>query len=277
MNYIEDCLLGKKLYGDNFSADEIRTWFDDEREGYANLGAKELNENDYEYNALNVYHGFSHLPKDMRFANVLGFGSCFGGEFAPVADRIDHLTIIDPSDAFVRSKVFGIPCNYVKPVESGTLPFADATFDLLTCFGVLHHIPNVSYVVSELARCLKPGGYALIREPNVSMGDWRHPRPGLTKRERGLPLEVFKQIIDRNNLITVRAGYCAFRLIPKIGDMFGIRVYNYVPLVWLDALVSNMLRWNIHYHAATTLQKFCPQSVYYVLQKRAGVSTVKTD
>ncbi len=63
MSHIEDCLLGKKLYGDNFSADEISTWFDDEREGYANLGAKMLNENDYGYNALNVYHGFSHLQR----------------------------------------------------------------------------------------------------------------------------------------------------------------------------------------------------------------------
>jgi SAM-dependent methyltransferase len=277
VSYIEDCLSGKKLYGDNFKEDEIRAWFNDEREGYANLGAKELNENEYEYNALNIYHGFDHLPKDMRFGEVLGFGSCFGGEFAPIAERIDQLTIIDPSDAFVRSSIFGIPCNYVKPVESGTLPFADASFDLITCFGVLHHIPNVSYVVSELARCLKPGGYVLIREPNVSMGDWRNPRPGLTKRERGLPLDVFKKIVDNNNLVIIRAGYCLFRLIPKVGDAFNIRVYNYMPLVWLDAQICNMLKWNIHYHATTTLQKFCPQSAYFVLQKMADIKVMKVN
>ena len=95
--------------------------------------------------------------------------------------RSTSSAISAPSDAFTRQRVFGVPCHYVKPVESGNLPFDDACFDLLTCFGVLHHIPNVSHVVGELARCLKPGGYALMREPVISMGDWRQPRAGLTR------------------------------------------------------------------------------------------------
>lgn len=262
-------LSGQKLYGDDFGPDEIRAWFEDEREGYANLGAKNLDETQYEYNAWNIFHGFSRLPKGMRFGDVLGFGSCFGGEFAPIADRIDRLTIVDPSDAFVRTNVFGIPCAYVKPVETGALPFSDESFDLLTCFGVLHHIPNVSYVVSELARCLRPGGYALIREPIVSMGDWNNARPGLTKRERGLPLEIFKRILDSNDLAPIRVGYCAFRPISKLGDMLRLRAYNYRPLVWLDMLACNTLKRNIHYHATTIWQKFCPQSAYFVLQKNS--------
>ena len=267
MDYVEACLLGEKLYGDNFNADEISEWFNDELEGYANLGAKELNENEYEYNALNKFHGFSKIPIETHFDNVLGFGSCFGGEFSPIANRVSQLTIVDPSDAFIRSNVFGIPCNYVKPLESGVLPFPEASFELITCFGVLHHIPNVSFVFSELTRCLKPNGYLLLREPNISMGDWRNPRKGLTKRERGLPINIFKKIVKDNNLITIYDGYCLFRLIPKLGDIFNIRVYNYSFLVWLDYIICYLLKWNIHYHAKTISQKFCPQSVYFVLKK----------
>ena len=267
MHDIASYLSGDKLYGDDFGSDEIRAWFEDEREGYADLGAKDLDETQYEYQALNQFHGFRHLPEDAHFEHVLGFGSCFGGEFEPIANRIGRLTIVDPSDAFVRSSVFGIPTAYIKPVESGTLQFADATFDMITCFGVLHHIPNVSHVVSELARCLKPGGYALIREPIVSMGDWRSPRPGLTKRERGLPLQVFKGIVGKSGLEQIHLGLCVFRPIPKIGDMFKFRVYNVMALTILDSLICNLLRRNIHYHPSKAWHKFRPQSAYFVLQK----------
>lgn len=267
MHDISNYLSGDKLYGDDFGPEDIRAWFADEREAYADLGAKELDETQYEYHALNHFHGFRHLPAHARFEHVLGFGSCFGGEFESIAHRIGRLTIVDPSDAFVRSNVFGTPCTYVKPVESGTLAFADATFDMLTCFGVLHHIPNVSHVVRELARCLKPGGYALIREPIVSMGDWRYPRPGLTKRERGLPLRIFEEILESSGLIRQRVGLCVFRPIPKIGDMFKMRVYNAMALVQLDSIICNLLRGNIRYHPAKSWHKFRPQSAYFVLQK----------
>lgn len=63
------------------------------------------------------------------------------------------------------------------------LDFESEQFDLITCLGALHRIPNVSMVVNELYRCLGKGGYLLLREPVVSMGDWSVPREGLTKRE----------------------------------------------------------------------------------------------
>lgn len=267
MSDINLYLSGARLYGDDFGPEEIRLWFEDEQEGYANLGARDLDETAYEYHALNVFHGFRHLPAGKRFDHVLGFGSCFGGEFAPIAGRIDRLTIVDPSDAFVRSAVFGVPCTYVKPNAAGTLPFADGTFDLVTCFGVLHHIPNVSAVVGELSRCLRPGGQALMREPIVSLGDWRHPRPGLTRRERGLPIAPFKRILDDQGLTIRRLGYCGFRLLPKVGDRLGVRVYNHLPLVWLDAAGCSLLRWNLRYHATALWHKFRPESAYLVLQK----------
>ena len=39
-----------------------------------------------------------------------------------------------------------------------TLPFADETFDLVTCFLVMPHVPDDSTALTELARVLKPGG-----------------------------------------------------------------------------------------------------------------------
>lgn len=39
-----------------------------------------------------------------------------------------------------------------------TLPFANETFDLVTCFLVMPHVPDDKAALTELARVLKPGG-----------------------------------------------------------------------------------------------------------------------
>ncbi len=43
-----------------------------------------------------------------------------------------------------------------------TLPFADETFDLVTCFLVMPHVPDDRAALTELTRVLKPGGTLAI-------------------------------------------------------------------------------------------------------------------
>ena len=179
-------LSGRVLYGDDFSSQEIAAWFEDEREGYFNLKyepaqSEEGNTNAYGYEAIAHRHGFRWLPSG-EVNHVLGVGSATGAELAPLAKISKALTVLEPSDGFKTDTVHGRPVSYVKPDASGVMPFPDACFDIVICFSVLHHIPNVSTVVREMARVVKPGGYVLLREPTHSMGDWRNPRRGLTKR-----------------------------------------------------------------------------------------------
>ncbi len=42
--------------------------------------------------------------------------------------------------------------------DAETLPFPDASFDLVYSNGVLHHTPNTSQVIDEIFRVLRPGG-----------------------------------------------------------------------------------------------------------------------
>lgn len=265
---IEACLVGDRLYGNDFTPDQIARWYADEKEGYANLGAKDAATYKYQYHAMNVAHGYKQLPTNRRFAHAMGFGAAYGDELEPIAPRIDQITIVDPSDAFVKKDVHGVPATWVKPDPSGRLPFADASFDLITCFGVLHHIPNVSFVLNELARVLKPGGYALIREPVVSMGDWRKPRQGLTKHERGIPLKVLRRMVADTGLTIVRERRIVFRPWVLISIKLGVWPFNSTWSTAMDDFFSRLFLWNHRYHASGVLDKFRASAVYVVLFKQ---------
>ena len=258
---------GRKLYGDDFTPEQIKSWYDDEREGYAGLGAQDHSKYVYVYHALNRVHAFDRLPA-RRFDAVLGIGSAYGNEFLPIAHRIGRLTIIESSQAMRRSAVPGVLTTYAEPNPTGVLPFDNECFDLITCFGVLHHIPNVSFVVREMYRCLRPGGFALIREPIVSMGDWRLPRPGLTKRERGIPREIFRGIIRQAGFRTLHERLCMFPVVQRLFKYVGNgQTYNSRLVVRIDHLLCKVFAWNRRYHAHSSFQKLRPASLFFVLTK----------
>jgi SAM-dependent methyltransferase len=257
---------GKKLFGDDFSTDEIQEWFEDEKEGYANLGSKNIETYVYGYNELNRQYGYKFLSK-AKYHKVLGFGSAYGDELLPIINKVGSITILEPSDAFVNSNLRGVPLTYIKPESNGTLPFNDNSYDLITCLGVLHHIPNVSKVISELSRCLQPGGILLLREPTVSMGDWRKSRNGVTKRERGIPFELFREMIGSTSLKIINEQRFDFSLTSRLYPLVRKSVYNSKLCLYLDRIACKMFFYNKIYHATNSIQKLRPSSVYYVLTK----------
>jgi SAM-dependent methyltransferase len=52
------------------------------------------------------------------------------------------------------------------------LPFADATFDLVTCFDLFEHVPDDRTAAAEALRVLRPGGTLLASTPSDR---WRYP------------------------------------------------------------------------------------------------------
>jgi SAM-dependent methyltransferase len=257
---------GSELYGDSFSAEEIIQWFSDEEEGHASLWATRRKQVGYEYHALNAIHCFQYLGAP-RYSHVLSVGGATGDELYPLLPRIDCITILEPSSAYVDQDIQGIPVRYVRPHPSGIMPFREQEFDLITCFGCLHHVPNVTMVIREMVRCLIPGGTLLMREPIVSMGDWRAPRVGLTKHERGIPLGVFRSIINSTGAHIVRESLGGFPLTPRLRILLRKQPYNSYVAVSLDKMLSGGFAWNYRYHPVTAFQKLTPSLVSYVLQK----------
>lgn len=265
-NKTEKYFTGNLLFGDEFTFDEMQEWYDQEKEAYAELGSKDKKIYEYQYHEGNIKHGFQFL-KDRKLDQVLGFGSAYGDEFLPIISRIKNLTILEPSDQLKSKKLGDIVPVYKKPSIDGKIDFPNDTFDLITSFGVLHHVPNVSFVLAELIRVLKPDGYLLIKEPISTMGDWTKPREGLTKNERGISLTYFKKIFKENNAQIVRKTLIDNLAIYKI-------INKIIPIpitskffVKMDSFFSKLFAWNYSYHRTSLLKKVAPSGVFYIVTK----------
>lgn len=261
---------GRCLYGDNFDQASIAKWFDQEREAYAELGARNEDSYVYAYHALNQMLGFRYLPAK-TFSHAIGLGSAYGDEFLPLADRLNRVTIIEPSEE-LRSlnRLPNTQIDYVTPTVSGDIPLGNETADLCLSLGVLHHIPNVSAVVSECSRCLQEGGYFITKEPMVSMGDWRRRRPGLTRNERGIPRDLFIKILRDANLQVVSIHYFNLFVVRHFSRLFRAPCYDSFLTTKIDLVLSRLLSWNYSYHRTTFLSKFAPASQYVVAIKKSN-------
>jgi len=258
---------GTALIGDDFTPSQIAEWFDDEREAYANLGAVDRASYRYEYHALNHYQAFRYLDTNRRYKHACGFGSAYGDELIPLGDQVDHITLIDSSVKFRSPSFANKRVSFLAAEPTGNINAPDHSFDLITCFGVLHHVPNVTFVVSELVRSLEPGGTFLIREPTITMGDWRYPRPGLTKRERGIPASLLREILVRNGLQIFHRSPCVFPPFARLLSAFGFSPYAHTLTVMVDALLSRLTEWNYSYHRDSLASRFAPSSDFYVCTK----------
>ena len=81
-----------------------------------------------------------------------------------------HVTDISPGMVAVaerNAKELGFEVTG-KVADAETLPYGDASFDLVIGHAVLHHIPDVELALREVLRVLKPGGrFVIAGEPTV--------------------------------------------------------------------------------------------------------------
>ena len=57
---------------------------------------------------------------------------------------------------------------YLKSLTTYIIIYlGDNRVDLITCLVTLHHVPDLDFMLCELVRILRPGGYLLLREHDV--------------------------------------------------------------------------------------------------------------
>lgn len=260
-----DCFFsGRKLYGDDFTGERLKRWFEEEQEGYADVISLSRQDYDYKYHSLNSFHLFSRvqIPPGAR---ALGIGSAFGSEFDPIREMLQKICIVDPSSKFSKSPIVGT--TYHKPTISGALEFDDESFEIATSFGALHHIANVTDVVHEVHRCLTVGGLFLVREPIVTQGDWRTPRQGLTKNERGIPYDLMLKIFETAGFEIEHKALFDFSPFTGFIKRFGIAVFNNEIATKIDSYLAILSSKNRRYHRTKLIHYFGPASIALVLRK----------
>jgi len=97
---------------------------------------------------------------------VLEIGCGCGSEAELFARAAAHYTAIDLTNAAVsitrkRFQLLGLEGCFVQG-DAESLPFPDASFDLVYSHGVLHHTPDTSRTIREIYRVLSPGGRAVV-------------------------------------------------------------------------------------------------------------------
>ena len=128
-----------------------------------------------------------------------------------------------------------VACNQTENVtfvcgDATNLPFPNESFDAITMFDVLEHIPDHQKAAAEALRVLRPGGYIMVSTPNENwrfpyydfmrsftpkdsdvMAEWGHVRRGYTRQEVedliGFPCQVYATFI---NPVTVLCHDVAF-------------------------------------------------------------------
>ncbi|MEO7205661.1 MAG: class I SAM-dependent methyltransferase [Steroidobacteraceae bacterium] len=271
----KDEITGLSLYGDNFSPDQIREWYETEVGGYFDLltnhykSADEEGEYAYGYAALNHFHAFG-LLRNRQFDTCLALGCAAGDDMVPLSPVVRKFIAIEPAEKWWRDSIGGKPATYMKPSPIGDIALESASVDLATSIGVLHHIPNVSHVVAEIARVLRPGGLFVLREPICSMGDWRKGRPGLTAHERGLPMDWFENLSRAKGFKIMARRTCMFAPLQVMTKKLHIsHPYSSMPIVKMDGLLSGMLRWNVRYWRDNFIKKLAPTSAFWTLERLA--------
>jgi SAM-dependent methyltransferase len=122
---------------------------------------------------------FSGLIPFERLAgkDVLEIGCGTGVHARLLADARANVTAVDLTPTAVdltrkRLELHGLAAD-VREADAENLPFADASFDFVWSWGVIHHSESTDEVVREIARVLRPGGtLALMVYHRTSVTFW---------------------------------------------------------------------------------------------------------
>ena len=103
---------------------------------------------------------------DELHERVLDVGSGDGAFAARLASAGAVVTGLDPSPiALERARSAHPEMDWVAPEGDGRLPFADASFDVVTLVSVLQHVADTQSLLSEVRRVLVADGLLVVAVP----------------------------------------------------------------------------------------------------------------
>jgi ubiquinone/menaquinone biosynthesis C-methylase UbiE len=109
-----------------------------------------------------------------------------------------------------------------RVADGNALDFPDATFDLVMCNSVLHHLAEPQNLFSEIVRLVKPGGAILLR-------DLRRPSRFAVRLHIRKHGKHYSGEMHRLFAVSVRAAYTEeeLRAIVAASPLRGVRLFRH--------------------------------------------------
>jgi 2-polyprenyl-3-methyl-5-hydroxy-6-metoxy-1,4-benzoquinol methylase len=106
---------------------------------------------------------------DIKGKTILDIGSGHGNTALKLAQRGGEVTSIDIAPKLIegcryRAAKNNLHINF-EVMDAGEMTFADNSFDVIVGFRTIHHLPDIERFFFHAHRCLKPGGFILLVEP----------------------------------------------------------------------------------------------------------------
>ena len=260
-----------KLLGNDFNPDEIRKWYDEEAKYHDQFkgGRNDADEYWSIYEEFNKKYALNEYVKFNEEVKILSFGCAEGSDTAKLyREHKFRLYGLESSDQLINAFKKGFPdSEIVKANTDGKIDYPSDFFNYIFCFGVLHHIPNVSYVLKEFHRVLGKGGIAVIREPVCWMYSGKIRPKDLSPNERGIPVDFFRDEFEKLNfeILNVRKSYYKPLMHFVRKSPF---LWKFPSLVYtLDNLLSQIPN-RKNYFSNGIIDKFNAGCAYYIIRKK---------
>ena len=104
-------------------------------------------------------------PALLTSQTVVLDAGCGSGRWSRyLSSRVSYVEAIDPSEAVFVAATQHADLANIRFTQAGidVIPFADESFDMVVCLGVLHHIPDTAAALRSLIKKLRPGGHLLL-------------------------------------------------------------------------------------------------------------------
>ena len=119
-----------------------------------------------------LLHRVDELAAGRRDLHILDYG-CGGGQLVIYLRLLGYEQVlgvdVSPENEAVNRQLaqrLGLSAETFTTYDTRTLPYADASFDLLLSETVLEHVHNLDDYYREASRVLRPGGRALLFFPH---------------------------------------------------------------------------------------------------------------
>ena len=199
-----------------------------------------------------------------RGHDVLEIGGGVGTDLAQFSAHGARVTDVDLAAGHLQLaqenfRLRGLQGRFLHH-DAESLPFDDASFDLVYSNGVLHHTPNTAAVVAEILRVLRPGGRAIVMlYAEHSLHYWRKLvwLFGIKQRmlERMSMGEIMSRTVERSanearplvKAYTKRRAEALFRNFERVEILQKQLVAEELPdgLKWTLSFSETRLGWNL--------------------------------